>query len=198
MAPILINAGCGSTGAEGLPAYFAAWQHLRVDIDPEMRPDIIADIRDLSVIGTSAADAIWGSHCIEHLAQHEVPDALSKMRQVLKDDGVLIVLVPDLQTVAKLVAEDRMTETLYESAAGPITPHDIIYGYGVAVAAGRGYMAHRTGFTPTSLAQSFRAAGFEQFVVLRRVEQCELAVIAHKTAWPSEQHRQAQIEAIGL
>ena len=198
MAPILINAGCGSSGAEGLPAYFSSWQHLRVDIDPDVRPDIIADIRDLSVIGTGAADAIWGAHCVEHLFQYEVPAALGKMRQVLKDDGVLIVIVPDLQTIARLITEDRMTETLYESAAGQITPHDVLYGYGAALAAGRGHMAHNTGFTPTSLAESIRAAGFEHFVVIRRAEQCELAVIARKTAWPSDQHRQAQIEAIGL
>ena len=181
-----------------LPAYFSSWEHLRVDIDPEVRPDIIADIRDLSVIGTGAADAIWGAHCIEHLYQYEVPLALRQMRQVLKDEGILIVVVPDLQKIAGLIADDRMTETLYESAAGPITPHDILFGYGAALAIGKKYMAHKTGFTPTSLADSLKAAGFEHFVILRRSEQCELAVVARKTAWPSDQVRQAQIEAIGL
>lgn len=198
MTPIVINAGCGSSGPEALPAYFSSWQHMRVDIDVEVRPDIIADIRDLSVIGTDAADAIWAAHCIEHLYQYEVPGALRNIRQVLKPDGLLIVVVPDLQKIASLVANDRMTETLYESAAGPITPHDILYGYGAALAAGRHHMAHKTGFTPTSLAESLKSAGFEFFVVIRRVQQCELAVVARKTPWASEQARQAQIEAIGL
>jgi len=181
-----------------LPAYFSSWEHLRVDIDASVRPDIIADLRDLSTVGTAAADAIWGAHCIEHLYQFEVPGALRQMRQVLKDDGILILIVPDLQKIGGLIAEDRMTETMYVSAAGPITPHDILFGYGAALAAGKEYMAHKTGFTPTSLAESVKAAGFEHFVILRRVEQCELAVIARKTAWSSDQLRQAQIEAIGL
>lgn len=198
MAPIVINAGCGASGPEALPAYFASWQHMRVDIDPDVRPDIIADIRDLSVIGTDVADAIWAAHCIEHLYQYEVPGTLRRIRQVLKDDGLLIAVVPDLQKIAGLIAEDRMTDVLYESAAGPITPHDILYGYGAALAAGRHTMAHKTGFTPTSLAESLKAAGFEYFVILRRVQQCELAVVARKTPWASDQVRQAQIEAIGL
>ena len=195
---ILLNIGCGTSGADRLPAYFANWQHVRVDIDPAVQPDIVADIRDLSVINEGAADAVWTSHCIEHLYQHEVVAAFRQLSRVLKPDGCAVMLVPDLQTVARYIAEDRLTDVLYQSPAGPITPHDVVFGHGAAVAAGRLYMAHKTGFTPTNLIQSLEGAGFAEIVVRRRPEQLELVVIASRSPWPDAARRNAMIAALGL
>jgi SAM-dependent methyltransferase len=195
---ILINVGCGTSGSERLPACFADWQHVRVDIDADVQPDIVADILDLSVINEGVADAVWTSHCIEHLYQHEVTVAFQQLARVLKPDGCAVMVVPDLQTVARYIAEDRLTDVLYQSPAGPITPRDVVFGHGASVASGKHYMAHKTGFTPSSLIQSLEGAGFAEIVVRRRPDHLELVVIANRSPWTNEAARNAMIDALGL
>jgi SAM-dependent methyltransferase len=191
------NLGCGEPGIGGLPALFAAWRQVRVDIDPGSRPDIVADITDLRPIESATADAIWTAHCLEHLFIHAVPLALAEIGRVLNDEGFACIVVPDVQRIAALIAEDRMHETLYVSAAGPITPHDVVFGYGPAIARGHLSMAHRCGFTPTVLMQHLNAAGFGGYVVLRRANY-ELAAIIRKREWASPADRDELLVALNL
>ena len=58
------------------------------------------------------------------------------------------------------VAAGSLTETLYQSQAGPITPLDIFYGHIASVARGEVYMAHKTGFSLQLLGQRLFEAGF--------------------------------------
>ncbi len=193
----VLNLGCGEPGIGALPDLFSSWRQVRVDLDPSARPDIVADVTDLSPFESATADAIWTAHCLEHLYAHAVPLALAEIRRVLKDDGFGCVIVPDVQRVAALIAEDRMHETLYVSAAGPITPHDIIFGHGSAIAGGHTAMAHRCGFTPTVLMRNLEAAGFGGFVVLRRAN-FELAAIMQKRDWATSADRDALLAALAL
>jgi hypothetical protein len=64
--------------------------------------------------------------------------------------------------VARRIADDQLTEPLYLSASGPISPLDIVFGHQASMAAGNGYMAHRTGFTARSLGQALIDAGFAE------------------------------------
>lgn len=195
--PILINAGCGATGAERTPRFFADWRHIRIDVDPKVEPDIVADITDLAPVPDGFADAIWTSHCLEHLYHHQVPLALREFHRVLKIDGFAVILVPDIQMIARYVAEDRLTDQLYESPAGPVTPHDVLYGFGQAVAQGHVHMAHKTGFTPTSLVESLSSAGYSDFVIRRR-KNFELAAVLRKAPWPNDHYRKALMDALTL
>src|SRR5438132_352426 len=115
------------------------------------QPDLLADITDLSAIKSGSADAVWSAHCIEHLYLHQVRQALEEAYRILADDGFLCVIVPDLQTIASHVAADRLHEMVYQSPAGPISAHDMIFGYGAALAQGHTNMAHNCGFTPALL-----------------------------------------------
>ena len=81
-------------------------------------------------------DAVWSSHNVEHLYPHEVPVALAEFRRVLKPEGFAIVTCPDLQAVAELVAQDKLTQPAYQSPSGPISPLDILYGHRPALALG--------------------------------------------------------------
>jgi SAM-dependent methyltransferase len=195
--PVVINAGCGATGAERTPQLFHSWRHIRIDVDTSVQPDIVADITDMSAVPGGTADALWASHCVEHLYAHEVKTALSEFRRVLKDDGFAIITVPDLQVIARYVADDKMGEVLYQSPAGPITPHDILFGLGAAVAAGQVHMAHRSGFTPSTLVAKLQEAGFRDFIVRRR-ENLELVAVARKTPWAAPEYGQALMDALRL
>ncbi len=195
---VLVNVGCGPRNGNSLPAYFANWQQLRVDVDPSVQPDILADLTDLSPIPTSSADAVWASHCVEHLYEHQVALALAEFRRVLREDGFLCVIVPDLQTVAQYVAADRLHETLYQSPAGPVTPHDIFFGFGAAIASGRTSMAHRCGFTPSMLQRCFQGLPFGEVLLRRRSAQLELVAVARATPAKDDVERAALMSALEL
>jgi ubiquinone/menaquinone biosynthesis C-methylase UbiE len=138
------------------------WREVRLDINPAVQPDIVASMTDLSPIESESVDAIWSSHNVEHLEAHEVPLALAEFRRVLCPTGFAFITLPDLQSVARLVVEDKLTEPAYVSPAGPITPLDIIYGHIASIAAGNRFMAHRTGFTAKTLAAVLKRAGFAE------------------------------------
>jgi SAM-dependent methyltransferase len=195
---VLVNVGCGPLGGGKLPAYFDGWKQLRVDVDPAVQPDILADLTDLSPIPDGSADAVWAAHCIEHLYEHQVPVALAEFRRVLRDDGFACVIVPDLQSVGTYLVADRLHEPAYQSAAGPVTPHDIIFGFGAAIAEGRASMAHRCGFTPGMLQRCFRQVPFAEVLLRRRVPQLELAAVARATPAIDDAERMDLMGALGL
>ena len=124
-----------------------SWREIRLDIDPEVHPDFVASITDMHVISDGAVDAVYSSHNIEHLHPHDVPLALQEMHRVLKPDGFTLIKLPDLQEVARHVAEGKLEDPLYISPMGPIAPLDILFGHRPSLVGGNAFMAHRTGFT---------------------------------------------------
>lgn len=150
-----------------------------MDINQAAAPDLIASITDMSVLSDGAVDAIWSSHMLEHLYRHEVATALRECWRVLAPGGVFVAIVPDFQQVCSLAAADQLDEVLYTAPAGPVTAHDIIFGFGKAVAEGNTFMAHRTGFTPTVLGRDMQDAGFDP-VLLKRQPVLELLVMARR------------------
>src|SRR5262249_10905221 len=135
---------------------------VRFDIDPKVAPDIVGSIVDMSRIADARVDAIWSSHNLEHLNAFEVPTALGEFQRVLRPDGFLLITLPDLRALAKHILQDKLTDMLYDSAAGPISPLDILFGHQASIAEGNHYMAHRTGFTATTLGEALVAAGFSE------------------------------------
>lgn len=174
--PTFLHVGCGPKRKDRTTPGFASadWTEVRLDIDPRVRPDIEGTMTDMSAVADAAMDAVFSSHNIEHLYPFEVPVALAEFRRVLTADGFAVITCPDLQSVARLVAEDRLTEPAYTSRAGPISPLDILYGHQADLARGNLYMAHRTGFTSKTLEAALRAAGFARVVMLRRPRALDL------------------------
>jgi SAM-dependent methyltransferase len=159
---VVLHVGCGEFHPEKLHPMFRGpqWREVRLDIDPNMQPDIVGSITDMSMIASETVDGVFSSHNLEHLYSHEVPQSLREFLRVLKPGGLALITLPDLQFVAGLVAADQLEETAYVSPAGPIAALDMIYGHRYSVAHGNTFMAHRTGFTGRSLANHLRRAGF--------------------------------------
>lgn len=112
-------------------------------------------------------DAIWSSHNIEHLFAHQVDLALSEFARVLKKDGFALITCPDLASVVEFMRDNSIDTVAYTSGAGPITPLDMLFGFGRSIAAGNSFMAHRTGFTSERLGNLAVAAGFARVYVSR-------------------------------
>ncbi|HEX7672502.1 MAG TPA: methyltransferase domain-containing protein [Polyangiaceae bacterium] len=180
--PVVLHVGCGSQSSDLLEREFPKpeWVEVRLDIDPKVMPDIVASITDMHMIETGAVDTVFSPHNVEHLFTHEVAAAFSEFARVLPPNGRAVVGVPDLQQVAKLIAEDKLLDTAYESAAGPIAPIDMVYGHRGYVARGHVFMAHRTGFTARSLGEALVQNGFAGADVVRTG--FDLWAVAHKSA----------------
>jgi len=166
----VLNAGSGSYAARKLHPVFTRdiWQEVRMDIDPQAKPDIVSSITDMrSSCAPQSFDAVWASHTLEHLYAHEVPLALAEFKRVLRPDGFVLTTSPDLEAVASLIFDAGLDHVAYTSPAGPITPLDMLFGHSDSIARGQSFMAHKTGFTCASLGRRFVDAGFPTTLVKR-------------------------------
>ena len=194
----VLHIGCGAFNREKLPLVFRdKWREIRLDIDPAVTPDIIATVTDMHAIADAEVDAVYSSHNLEHSYPHEVPLALREVVRVLKPSGFAVIRLPDLQAVAAHVADGNLEGTLYTSAMGPIAAHDILYGHRPSMVDQNLFMAHRTGFTSTSLAQALIGAGFAAVVVQRDVNGFALSAVAYRLTPSREQLEQAQAKMLG-
>lgn len=158
----VLHVGCGAPNPEKLPTIFRGegWREIRLDIDPDVKPDIVGTMTDMSAVESGTVDALYSSHNVEHLYLHEVPIAFAEFFRVIKPGGFAVVTCPDIQEVAKLIAEGKLEDAAYTAPAGPITPLDMIYGFSPSIARGNHFMAHRTGYTGTTLGQKLAKVGF--------------------------------------
>ena len=165
-----LHVGCGHKTKDQTTLEFQkpSWKEIRLDINPEVQPDIIGSTTDLSNVATGSVAAVFSSHNIEHIHPHEIQTALLEYLRILNSDGIFVVTCPDLQSVCAVVADDKLTEKVYDSPAGPITPLDILYGHMASVAAGNIFMAHKCGFTRKTLTESLVKAGFGTIIARRR------------------------------
>ena len=177
-----LHVGCGSKTKKQIKGFATdEWKEIRFDIDNKVNPDIEGSLTDMHLVASESMDAIFSSHNIEHIFPHEVPIALREFYRVLKSDGIVIITCPDLQSVCEAVVQDRLLDPLYESPAGPISPIDILYGHRGFVANGNIYMAHKCGFTYSSLKLAFLNAGYETILGRRRPKSFDLWLAASKT-----------------
>jgi len=181
--PIFLHVGCGPLRKAATTPEFAGptWHEVRLDIDPGVRPDILASMTDMSAVPDASMDAVYSSHNIEHLYPTEAPIALREFARVLRPDGYAIVTCPDLQSVAAVVARGELLEPLYDTGVGPISPIDILFGHRASLEKGNFFMAHRTGFTHRTLWQLLTEAGFASVIVRQRTSHFDLWAAATPT-----------------
>lgn len=165
---LVLHVGCGPRDHNTLHERFRRpeWHEVRLDVDPGMSPDIVASITDMSPVPTDSVDAVYSHHNIEHVFAHEVPLALAEFLRVLRPGGEVLIATPDMQSVARAIADGRLEEALYRSEVGPIAALDIVYGLRSDIERGREYMAHRTGFTTRTLARRLHQSGFGRVQVM--------------------------------
>jgi len=190
----LLHVGCGPKHKDQTTAAFKSndWREVRLDIDATVQPDVIGTMTDMSSVATGSVDAIFSSHNVEHLYPHEVGVAFGEFMRVLSEDGFVVITCPDLQSVAALIAEDKLLDAAYTSPAGPITPLDILYGHRPSVARGNTYMAHRCGFTQKALQGTLQSVGFISVATMARGRTpfFDLWALASKAALTETQARE--------
>ena len=159
---IFLHVGCGPQNKSTCLGFNNDnWKEIRLDIDKNVNPDIVCTLTDMKLVETGSVDAVYSSHNIEHIFPHEVPIALSEFYRVLKEDGIVVITCPDLQSAGKALTQDKLFETLYESPMGPVTAFDVLFGHRKTTADGNVFMIHKGGFTYSTLDMAFYKAGFK-------------------------------------
>ena len=177
----LLHVGCGPEDKSDIKGFDNDdWKEIRLDIDEDVNPDIVGTLTEMKLVETASVDAVYSAYNIDHIYAHEVPIALGEFYRVLKDDGLVIIKCPDLQSVAEAVVQDKLLDTLYVSPIGPISAIDIMYGNRQEISDGNKYMEKKVGFTYTSLDGSFFEAGFKTRYGGRSQNAWELMLVAFK------------------
>jgi len=159
----VLNVG-GGTKEKPIPAHYDGWRHDLLDIDPRGFPDLVCDARNLISLQGDRYDAIYCSHNLEHYYRHDALKVLQGFVHMLHADGFAEIRVPDIAAViVELQARNlELDDVLYQSTAGPISAHDVIYGLqSEIVHSGQDFYAHKTGFTPKSLFETLVLGGFK-------------------------------------
>lgn len=176
----VLNVG-GNSKEIQIPELYTGWQHVMLDIDPAVHPDVVCDARNLATLNGSEYDSVYCSHNLEHYFHHDVAKVLAGFRHVLKDEGLVYIRVPDMAELMRSVVRDGLDieDVLYQSPAGPIAVMDVIYGLRTEIArSGNDFFAHKTGFTRKSLAAAVRKAGFP--FIFTRTGNLEITAVAFK------------------
>ncbi|HSY30339.1 MAG TPA: methyltransferase domain-containing protein, partial [Burkholderiaceae bacterium] len=178
----VLNVG-GNSKNIPIPDVYRGWQHDLLDIDPRGNPDVVCDARLLTQLPAAQYDAVYCSHNLEHYYQHDVVKVLAGFRHVLKDDGFVQIIVPDMAAVLKRMVDGGLDidDELYVSRSGPIRVVDVIYGYAVEIErSGNDFFAHKTGFTEKSLVARLNGSGFS--AVITAFGELEIMALAFKNA----------------
>lgn len=164
----VLNVGGGNKTIP-IPAIYGGWEHVLLDINPAGHPDICCDARELVSLPTGQFDAVYCSHNLEHYFSHDVGTVLRGFAHVLRGDGFADIRVPDIAAVMRhAVASDLdVGDTLYTGPSGPVTVHDVLYGYAKELETGNAFYAHKTGFTENTLTRALHASRFAHVFIAK-------------------------------
>jgi len=185
----VLNVGGGNKSIQ-IPDYYSGWKHDLLDIDPRGSPDIVCDARKLTTLPGGSYDAVYCSHNLEHYYRHQGLDVVKGFFHMLKSDGFAEIRVPDISQVIKALIDQNLEldDVLYQSLAGPITAHDVIYGFQTEIiGSGQDFYAHKTGFTPKSLVTILTEGGFRT-VFISTDDHLAVYALAFKEEPTHEQH----------
>lgn len=154
---IVLNVGCGPWEPVGTLGRGTVWPQateIGIDLRPEAKPDVVADMRHLP-FRDECFYGIIASHVLEHVPIWDVGVSLKEMHRVLRAQGTLDIRVPDLGWIAKKIVEEGLRPTFMP----------IIYGCGPLPPDG-----HATGFDTTMLVAAIHLAGFQETGVGTRMK----------------------------
>ena len=164
---IVLNVGGGAS--RQLPPQYDGWEQSLLDIDPEVKPDVCIDARELITLPSQNYDAVYCSHNLEHYSQFDAQIVLDGFMHVLKPGGKVEINVPNLANLMRsmLASNLDLNDVWYRTGQGaPITFHDVLYGWGEALRNGNPYYAHKCGFTPMSLYKALIRSGFVDIQII--------------------------------
>lgn len=194
----LLNVGGGSKQTP-IPEKYEGWNHILLDIDDGPDVDLVLDAREMInwvSVPPEGYDVVYCAHNLEHYYDHDLPTVLKGFAHWLKPGGQVHIIVPNLgQLICDMIdLKLDLEDVLYQSAAGPITPLDVIFGFRKEIEqSGQDFYAHKTGFTARRLHETLQKAGFEDVQVRANLPCLELEATGRV---PSEPGHKAPLASV--
>lgn len=150
---------------------------IRLDIDPETNPDIVADAANPPEELFGTFDGVFASHVLEHFSYWHSVTVLKVWRKLLVPGGMVHILVPSLEWAARQILSENPSPAVYPHLfAGQMNQWDL----------------HYTGYTMRKLRYDLHAAGFH--VVRARTGRYQIKVADKE--YLAEQHYAAGVNPI--
>ncbi|WP_216330668.1 methyltransferase domain-containing protein [Rhizobium sp. X9] len=124
--------------------------YLTVDIDPGMKPDIVADITNMTAVADGSCSEIVAGHVLEHIDWPDSFLAFAEFARALEVGGTLKIAVPDMNALLRMMLSG-------DSAFHVV---GLIYGVGGRV---NKFEQHRYGYTIGMLIDILETLGFGEF-----------------------------------
>lgn len=121
---------------------------LRVDIREDVNPDYRCDVRQMP-FATEEFDIVFSSHVLEHFSRTEVPTVLDEWVRILKKDGELRLVLPNIKWAAQHVMNDEIDADVMNVLYGAQTYEENF---------------HKMGFIPKIIEQLLAERGFVKFI----------------------------------
>jgi predicted SAM-dependent methyltransferase len=116
-------------GANVKPQAQLIWKDAKVltlDIDPNMKPDIVADAGNMPEELHGRFDGILASHVLEHFSYWREQDILKSWIACLKEGGELHIVVPSAEWAAREVLSENPSPALHgHMLAGQVNGWDV-------------------------------------------------------------------------
>jgi predicted SAM-dependent methyltransferase len=107
---LCLNIGCHDIHLNGF---------INIDLNPAMKPDRVLDVFDLDKhYAEGTVDAIYLGHFLEHFPWERSLNVLNIVHYVLKDFGVLFVVVPDVEKAVNMKLPINQVERIGLGAVG--------------------------------------------------------------------------------
>lgn len=136
---LLLDVGCGEYGP-----HFQDYEVVRLDLDPEVKPDIVADARMIPE-PDGKYDVVYASHVLEHFGFKWTKNIIREWLRVLKINGQIVITVPNLVWASKRILEST------ENQISEFDKERTMFMYYSAQKDGGVIDYHKNGFTPQSL-----------------------------------------------
>lgn len=140
----IVDLGCGES-----PYETDEGDVLTVDIRDDVKPDYRCDLRKLPFANEEFSVA-YSSHVLEHFPRSDTGKVLDEWIRVLKPDGELRLIVPNLEWAADQIKLGAMNDDVL----------NVLYG---AQTYQQNY--HQMGFTPAALTSMLKERGFKRIDV---------------------------------
>lgn len=137
----IVDLGCGESKYETDEG-----DVLTVDIRDDVKPDYRADLRKLP-FASNEFDVCYSSHVLEHFPRAEVGKVLDEWVRVLKPEGELRLIVPNLEWAAAEIQKGVINDDVLNVLYGAQTYKE---------------NAHMVGFTPKTLNEMLKERGFKR------------------------------------
>jgi 2-polyprenyl-3-methyl-5-hydroxy-6-metoxy-1,4-benzoquinol methylase len=107
MTTLILDAGSGSPDNSGISNLFTDLPDKkieRLDINPDLKPDICADLTaPFPDEMKNKYDVVTCIHVIEHIERNKVKQVLQNLADALKEDGLLWLMAPSAEWAARQI-----------------------------------------------------------------------------------------------